>query len=448
MPRQGGEARMRPPGDPMLLAGATRGMAAAADELERLGRQATVSARGLVSGGGWDGAASHTYLAREAVLEARVRVAESALRVTGEGLAGLSAGLADAQATWDRARALAASSGLALDAAVPSGPLALPLPSTDPRVIVAARVSELLHQADVQASAADRTAAARLAEAARTAALASSNGNAAGGGPVPRGEADGEDGGALLGRALDLADRVGVALVGGFAAIEARAQALLRTARSGREPAAALGAERALAAFERSAVPPAAVAMLPVAGPALTLLANLASDERGGEPVLRTVVRSLGQSLGADVGQRLGIAVCGVDMGATGGAGAVLCPAITILTSSIGAGLGGTAAVRIYDALGPAPSDAPARPQNAPGPGSGPSHAPEHGPSSAPGSRPGDAPGSGPVSGRGDAPGAGPGDAPGAGPGDARGSGPGDARAPGPGRGEGPVGATGQEGSR
>jgi hypothetical protein len=372
---------MRPPGDPTLLAAAARGLAAAADELERLGRQAAVVAGDLVGGGGWEGPASRAYLARDGTIEPGVRAAASALRAAGEGLAGLSAGLGAAQATWDQARTLAASSGLRLDAAAPSGlgaavphgRLGLPPPSTDPMVIVAVRVSELLHEADDQAVAADRVASVRLAEATRMVALARPDGSRAAG-PVAGGEParHGEGGGWLVGRALDLADRVGMALGAGFAAIDARAQALLRLLGSGREPAAALGGVRALAAFERPAFSSALVALLPVAGPPVTLAANLADDEHGGEPLLRAVVRSLGESIGADAGQRLGVAVCGVDMGVTSTAGAVLCPAVAIATTSVGAGLGGAAAVRIYDALGPEPG-------NAPEPGKGTAPAPEPG---------------------------------------------------------------------
>jgi hypothetical protein len=192
---------MRPPGDPIALAGVGRGMAAAADELERLGRQAAGAARALVLGGGWSGPSSRAYLTRDGALEARVRVAAGALRSTGEGLATLSGALAGAQATWDRARALAVSAGLTLDPAAPPGPLAPPLAATDPRVTVAARVSELLHEAGEQAGAADRAAAAGLSEAARTAALARSEVGASGGGPGRRGG----EGGVLLVRVLGLA---------------------------------------------------------------------------------------------------------------------------------------------------------------------------------------------------------------------------------------------------
>ncbi|HZD00565.1 MAG TPA: hypothetical protein VFA46_10360, partial [Actinomycetes bacterium] len=103
-------------------------------------------------------------------------------------------------------------------------------------------------------------------------------------------------------------------------------------------------------------------------------VANLAGGERGGGPVLRAVVRSLGESLGADAGQRLGMALCGADIGVTAAAGAVLCPAVTIVSTSAGATLGGAGAARIYDALGP---DPPKTPEPAPSPGPSPAPGPE-----------------------------------------------------------------------
>jgi hypothetical protein len=398
---------MRPTGDPASLAAAGRGMAAAADELERLARQAAAATTDLVAGGGWEGPASRAYLVRDGALEAGARAAAVALGAGGECLARLSTGLAGAQTTWDQAARLAASSGLALDpavlpeSAVTPGPLVPPLPSTDPRVAVAARVGELVHNAAAQAVAADRAAAAGLAEATRLAAAARpaagpvrGHGGAAalpghgdvgvragrggvgalpghggapagGGGGAPPGHGGvSAEGGGALGRALDLAERAVVTLGAGLSAIRARAEALLRLVRSGQEPAAALGAVRALAAFERSSVAPM-VGLLPVAGLPLTLAANLAGDEYDGEPVLRTVARSLGESLGAEAGQRLGIAACGVDVATTGAGGAILCPAVTMVTASVGASLGGAAAVRIYDALGPEPAGSAAPPERA-----------------------------------------------------------------------------------
>jgi hypothetical protein len=163
----------------------------------------------------------------------------------------------------------------------------------------------------------------------------------------------------LLARGLRVADRIGVAVGGGLAAVESRASALTRLVQSGREPAASLAAARALAAYERSAFTSTLVAFLPLGGPVITLAANLVGGEDD-EPLLRSLVRSLGESIGADAGQRVGMAACGVESAATEGAGALLCPAVAIVATSVGATLGGTAAVRIYDALGSKPTAHPA----------------------------------------------------------------------------------------
>jgi len=157
-------------------------------------------------------------------------------------------------------------------------------------------------------------------------------------------------------------ERIGIAVGAGLAALEARARALTRLVQSGEEPAAGLAAVRALASFERSAFTDSLLAFLPLGGPAITLAANLVGGEHG-EPLLRALVRSLGESIGADAGQRLGMAVCGVEAGATEGAGAIVCPAIAIAATSAGASLGGAAAVKVYDTLGPDPPATSAGPR-------------------------------------------------------------------------------------
>jgi hypothetical protein len=356
---------MRPHGDPDGLAAAGRLLWAAAAEMEHIG-DGLGELGSLAGPDAWQGRASEAYRARDGLLEGEVGHAATALRQAGTGLSELSAGLAAAQSLWDRARSLAASAGLVLDPAAPDGPLALPLPSVDPRVATAARVAEMAREATELATFADRSAARRLAEAATTAGRAVPSsagfGGALGAARAGGGDRRGHDehaGRSLLARWLRVADRIGVAVGAGLAAVEGRASALTRLVQSGREPASTLAAVRALAAFERAAFTDTLVAFLPLGGPVITLAANLAGAE-GEEPLTRALARSLGESLGADVGQRVGMMACGVESAATEGAGAILCPAVTIATTTVGASLGGTAAVRVYDELGPKPSPHPA----------------------------------------------------------------------------------------
>lgn len=366
-----GEARVRPHGDPDRLAAAGRLLAAASAEMDRIAEGIGDLRSDLAGPAVWRGRASEAYRARDGLLQSGTEDVAGALRLAAGGLSELSTGLAGAQSLWDRASSLAVSAGLALDPAVPGGLLALPLPSADSPVATAARVAEMAREASEQASSADRSAARHLAEAATIAGRAAASGS-----PARPGEARGDDhrgsegragqegrgehgGRSLLARGLEVADRIGIAVGAGLTAVESRASALTRLVRSGREPAASLAAVRALTAFERSAFTDTLAAFLPLGGPAITLAANLVGGE-GDEPLLRALVRSLGSSLGADAGQRIGMAVCGVESVATEGAGVVLCPAVTIAATSAGATLGGAAAVRIYDALGSEPSPDPA----------------------------------------------------------------------------------------
>lgn len=388
---------MRPHGDPDGLAAAGRLLVAAAVEMDRVGGGLGDLGRDLAGSDAWRGPASAAYRAREGLLETEIGHAARALSQAGTSLSELSAGLADAQTLWDRASSLAASAGLVLGPAAPAGALPLPLSSIEAQVVTASRVAAMAREAAEQAIVADRSAARRLAEAAEIARRAvagagaagaagaavgatalgvggaatgagAAGGGAGGAGPEAGGAGAGagrgeREGRSLLGRALAVADRIGIAVGAGLAAIEARAGALTRLLRSGREPAAALAAVRALAAFERSAFTDTLVAFLPLGGPAITLVANLVDGDDQGEPLLRALVRSLGESIGADAGQRVGMVACGAEAAATEGAGAILCPAVAIAATTAGATLGGAAAVRVYDALEPQHSPDPAATQ-------------------------------------------------------------------------------------
>jgi hypothetical protein len=357
---------MRPRGDPEAIVGAARLLAAAAAELDRVVRGLDGLGASLSAAEVWSGRASAAARARIALLDAGVGHSAEALRQAAEGASSLAGELAAAQAAWDRAASLAASAGLVLDARDPVGLLPPPTPWGDPRVPVAARAAEIARDAVERATRADRSAAARFADAAATASRvatpigALAAGFADRGGPDPdssAGSGPSDEGRrerpSLLARGLAVADRIGVAVGAGLEAVEARARALARLVSTGTEPAAGLAAARALATFERPALADTLVAFLPVGGPVITLAANLAEGRDRGEPLVRAVVRSLGASIGADLGQRIGIAACGAGAAATEGVGGVLCPAVAVASASIGAGIGGAEAVRIFDALGP-----------------------------------------------------------------------------------------------
>lgn len=390
---------MRPRGDPEAIVGAARVLAGAAAELDGVLRGLDGLGASLSAAEVWSGRASTAARARVALLDAGVGHGAEALRQAAEGASRLAGELAAAQAAWDRAASLAASAGLVLDPRDPVGLLPAPTPGDDPRVPAAARVAEFARDAVERATQADRSAAARFTDAAATASrVATPAGAAWAGGVADRGAPAGADPGAdrapdsassagsgppdearherpsLLARGLAVADRIGVAVGAGLEAVEARARALARLVSTSTEPAAGLAAARGLATLERS-LADTLVALLPVGGPVITLAANLAEGRDRGEPLIRVVVRSLGASIGADLGMRLGIAVCGVGAAATEGVGGVLCPAVAVASASIGAGIGGAEAVRIYDALAPddeprtdASRAVPRRPLNTPAP--------------------------------------------------------------------------------
>jgi hypothetical protein len=353
---------MRPRGDPRALAEGARLLAAAAAELERVGRGLEDLDEALSAAGGWSGRASAAAKARVTMAAGEVGHGAEALRQAADGASRLAGELAAAQATWDRGAALAASAGLVLDPGGPAGLLPAPQPWGDPRVPVAARVADIARDAAERARVADQSAASRFTEAAVTAGRVASSGPVLAVVPAPAGSNGGgasagrEHGrSSLLGRALAVADRIGVAVGAGLEAVEARARELARLVSTGTEPAASLAAARALATFERPMLTDPLMAFLPVGAPVITLAASLVEGRDRGEPLVRAVVRSLGASIGAEVGQRVGIAVCGTAAAATEGVGTVLCPAIAVAATSVGASLGGTEAVRIYDALAPEP---------------------------------------------------------------------------------------------
>jgi uncharacterized protein YukE len=360
----------RPAGDPAALAAGARALAAAADALgtgSRLG--GTLSF--VVVAGAWRGPASEAFQASTGGLQPGLEAAAQALDRAAGVLAELAGRLGQAQATWDRAGRLAAAAGVALDR---HGAIAPPVQPLDPAQAVAARqATSLMAAATQEAAAARRTAAARLDHAAAAgrvtaagnAAAAGASGHApqptshdghgagAGKGGQPHREPGGVRG--LAGEALEAGAEVATATHHLVAGAAARARAAARLVASSDDPAVRTAAARVVDAAGRPLLDGRLLLTMPLIGPALSLTAGVAE----GEPLPRAVVRALGGAIGADVGGRVGLALCGGQAAATEGVGLVACPAITAATGAIGAGVGEAVAARLYDAAADDPKPRP-----------------------------------------------------------------------------------------
>jgi hypothetical protein len=213
----------RPAGEPAALSAAARGMAAAAEALRgtRAGLRGTTSF--VVVAGAWRGPASQAFLLDGAGSQAGLDRAADAIGQTAGALAELSARLAQAQATWDRAQRLAATVGFHLDphgtgparpstvepdprpapavggGAGPPGRLLAPTGAVDLAVAaVTTQAQRLAEAAAHEAAAARRTAAARLDQATATARSIRARRDHVGHGPGPArgGHVRGPDGAA------------------------------------------------------------------------------------------------------------------------------------------------------------------------------------------------------------------------------------------------------------
>jgi hypothetical protein len=200
----------RPAGEPAALSAAARGMAAAAEALRgtRAGLRGTTSF--VVVAGAWRGPASQAFLLDGAGSQAGLDRAADAIGQTAGALAELSARLAQAQATWDRAQRLAATVGFHLDphgtgparpstvepdlrpapavggGAGPPGRLLAPTGAVDLAVAaVTTQAQRLAEAAAHEAAAARRTAAARLDQATATARSIRARRDHVGHGPGP-----------------------------------------------------------------------------------------------------------------------------------------------------------------------------------------------------------------------------------------------------------------------
>jgi hypothetical protein len=322
----------------------------------------------VVVAGVWRGPASEAFLLEHAGSGARLERAADALDQAAAALSELAARLEHAQATWDRARHLAAGVGVDLGS---------PADAVDPAaMLVAGQALRLATAAGQEATAARQVAAAGLDQAARLVPVAPSRGR---GGHPPRktgppGGARGHGGDGhggpvqrMAGRALEAGAEVATATHHLVAAAEARVQAAGRLAATADDPAVRTAASRVAQAAGRPLLDGRVLGALPLFAPVLDFTASVSH----GEPLPRALAGAVGSAVGADLGGRAGLAICGGEAAATQGVGLVVCPTLTAVGGALGAQAGKAAALHVYDEL-TGPENRPSHPERArPAPASG-----------------------------------------------------------------------------
>lgn len=172
------------------------------------------------------------------------------------------------------------------------------------------------------------------------------------------------------------------------AGAEARIEAAGRLAGTADDPSVRAAAGRvAQSAARNPLMGGMTIGMLPLVAPVLDFTASVSH----GESLPRAFAGALGGAIGADLGGRAGLAICGGAAAATQGTGLIVCPTVTAVGGALGAQAGKTAALHVYDELtkpdpGP-PHSEPAHPEPAdPGGAVRPGPAPAGGPRPGPGS--------------------------------------------------------------
>jgi hypothetical protein len=294
-----------------------------------------------VVAGAWRGPASEAFLVDGAGLQLRLGRAADVLEQAAGALSELAVRLGHAQSTWDRAERLAASVGVDLES-----PGAAGSPPRGEAILVGGQAVRMAEAAEHEAAAARRVAAARLDHA-------PGHGGDRHGGLVER----------MVGRALEAGAEVATATHHLVAGAEARLEAAGRLATSADDPAVRAAAGRV--AQSAAAGPPLQgmmLGLLPMIAPALDFTASVSH----GESLPRAFAGALGGAIGADLGGRAGMAMCGGTAAATQGVGLIVCPTVTAVGGALGAQAGRTAALHVYDELtkpDPGPShQEPSRP--------------------------------------------------------------------------------------
>jgi hypothetical protein len=171
------------------------------------------------------------------------------------------------------------------------------------------------------------------------------------GGPVRR----------MVGRALEAGAEVATATHHLVAGAEARLQAAARLASTADDPAVRAAAGRVTQSAARPLIEGRMVGALPLVAPVMDFTAAVSH----GEPLPRALAGAIGGAVGADLGGRIGMVACCGDAAATQGAGLIVCPALTAAGGVLGAHVGKTAALHIYDQIA-GPPEAPSSPPGPP----------------------------------------------------------------------------------
>jgi len=339
----------RPAGEPAALAAGARGLAAAAGALRGVRGQLAGAVSFVVVAGAWRGPASEAFLVDGGAMRLGLERAAGALDEAAGALAELAARLDHAQATWDEGQRLAASAGLTLDQDGVVSPAGGVLGASPAAAGLAARLAAA---AVHEAAAASAAAAARLDRVAAPGAHRShreaARGGGAGHGPGRR----------LLVEALETGREVVTGSYHLLGGADARLHAAGRVAATSDDPLARMAAIRVLATAGRPLLDSRLAYILPPVGAVLDTAAGVAD----GDPLPRAIARAVGGVVGAELGGRVGMAVCGGEAAATQGVGLVACPVITVVAGAAGAELGRRAAVRLYDEVAGPPEREPVSP--------------------------------------------------------------------------------------
>jgi hypothetical protein len=323
-----------------------------------------------VVAGAWRGPASEAFLVDGSALQAGLGRAADVLDQAAGALAELAARLEHAQATWDQARRLAAGAGVDLaspgaaadapprSAWNPRGGVLSPADAVDPAaMLVAGQALDMAAAAGHEAAAARRAAAARLDQAAGP---VSTSPPRTGGGPAPAGTGhregarphggDGHGGPVqrMVGRVLEAGAEVATATHHVVAAAEARVEAAVRLATTADDPAVRAAAGRVA---QSAAGRPSMHGLPPGALPLLAPILDFTASVSHGESLPRAFAGALGGAVGADLGGRAGLAICGGTAAATQGSGLIVCPTVTVIGGALGAEAGKAAALHVYDEL-------------------------------------------------------------------------------------------------